>query len=433
MGIHRGSNIIRSGLAFAYDTGYSSTFGNSSNYLYNKGKPTTNLLGTTGDMLPSNPETPYDLTTSSSTSNVNGTTWDLSLYNSTSLATNNGVAWHPNIEGPGFKGAWRLKKRPGSNWETQFSNGVGAVSNTTAIVLSVWCKTTVSGVARINANTTRNGSSNWGNSSAYHSGSGKWERLSYVIPAGSGVTSINVIRCQVGGTTLTTDVYWRRFQVEYGTTPTPFTTGTRSATNSLLDITKQYDINVSNASFDSDAHIDLDGTGDYLSLGSDITFKTNGGSGGWTVESVVKYDSVAGGYNNSTSPANFIGSSGISYNSWYWSVLNSKLALWNISPGVWKYGSTTLAADTWYHTVLTCFGDGSSYQMYLNGNAEGGDHVSYSWNTSYSGLKVQYFGAGDTSRRYVNGKLPITRIYNRALSAVEVKQNFNAYKDRFNM
>ena len=71
--------------------------------------------------------------------------------------------------------------------------------------------------------------------------------------------------------------------------------------------------------------------------------------------------------------------------------------------------------------------------MYLNGAAEGGDHVSYSWNASYSGLKVQYFGAGQTNRRYVNGKIPITRIYNRALSAQEVKQNFNAYKDRFNM
>jgi hypothetical protein len=117
--MYTGPHLAKDNLIFGYDTGYGIADNSTSTRFY-PGKPSTNLLGTTGDMLPTNPQTPYDLTTSSSTSNVNGTTWDLSLYNSTSLATNNGVAWHPNIEGPGFKGAWRLKKRPGSNWKLNF-------------------------------------------------------------------------------------------------------------------------------------------------------------------------------------------------------------------------------------------------------------------------------------------------------------------------
>jgi hypothetical protein len=205
----------------------------------------------------------------------------------------------------------------------------------------------------------------------------------------------------------------------------------RSATEGLLDLTGNQTVNLTNVSFDSNAQIGFDGTNDYINLGSDITIKS---SGGWSVESVVYYDSVAGGYNNVTSPANFIGSESITYNSWYWSVLNSKLALWNRSPGLWKYGSTTIQPDTWYHVVLVSYDSGTSYQMYLNGVAEGGDHTTYSWNASYSGLKVRYIGRGNQSNtRLVSGNIPVTKIYNRALTAAEVQTNFNHYKTRFNI
>jgi hypothetical protein len=184
-------------------------------------------------------------------------------------------------------------------------------------------------------------------------------------------------------------------------------------------------------SYQNGGTLTFDGTNDYIDLGSDITFKT---TGGWTVESVVKYDSVAGAYNNITSPANFIGADAITYNSWYWSVSNNKLALWDRSPGIWKYGSTTLQADTWYHAVLVSYDSGTSYQMYLNGVAEGGDHATYSWNVSYSGLKVRYIGRGNSSNiRLVSGNISVTKIYNRALSAKEVLQNYNAQKSRFGL
>lgn len=222
----------------------------------------------------------------------------------------------------------------------------------------------------------------------------------------------------------------QRFQIEAKSHATPFVNGTRSATEGLKDLTGNRSIDLSNVSFDGNAHPDWDATNDYIALESDWVVKT---SGGWTVESVVKYDAVAGGYDNLISPANFIGSDTISYNSWYWSVLSNKLALWNISPGIWKYGSTTILPNKWYHVTLVSYDNGTQYQMYLNGVAEGGDHTTYSWNASYSGLRVRYFGAGQSTRRYVNGTIPITKIYNRALTAAEVANNYNHYKGRFNI
>jgi hypothetical protein len=175
----------------------------------------------------------------------------------------------------------------------------------------------------------------------------------------------------------------------------------------------------------------LDGTNDYVDFGSDIEYKT---TGGWTVESIVNYSAVAGGYNNITSPANFIGSETISYNSWYWSVLDNKLALWNIDPGVWKYGSTTLQPNIWYHAVLVCKDGGTSYQMYLNGVAESGDHTTYVWNPSYAGLKVRYIGRGNSANvRILNGQIATTKIYARELSTSDILNNYIQYKTRFNL
>jgi hypothetical protein len=179
----------------------------------------------------------------------------------------------------------------------------------------------------------------------------------------------------------------------------------------------------------SSGSIVLDGVNDYIDRGSDLTIKA---TGGWTIESWVKYTLVAGTYNNVNSPANFIGSESTSYNSWYWSVLENKLALWNISPGGWYYGSTIIQPNTWYHCVLVCNDAGTGYQMYLNGVAEGGTHVAYSWNASYAGLLFRYVGKGNSvNTRYLTGNVATTKIYNRALTASEVAQNYNSTKSRY--
>ena len=216
---------------------------------------------------------------------------------------------------------------------------------------------------------------------------------------------------------------------DYMEQPNNSTTAQRNSSNTLIDVKRNVTINTSNMSFNSEGFMTFDGTDDYLDFGSDETYKTGGG---WTVESIVRYNSVAGSYNNVTSPANFIGSESILYNSWYWSVLTGRLALWNRSPGVWKYGSTTLQPNTWYHTALVCSDDGTSYQMYLNGVPEGGDHTTYSWNPSYSGLMVRYIGRGSNSnQRRVNGDIPVTKIYNKVLTDLEIKQNYLGFKERF--
>jgi hypothetical protein len=179
--------------------------------------------------------------------------------------------------------------------------------------------------------------------------------------------------------------------------------------------------------------ISFNGSNQYLDLGTDFDFKT---TAGWTVSSWVKYDNVPGAYNNTTSPGNFIGAESINESSWYWSVLTSKLALWDKGGGAWYYGNTTLSADTWYHATLVSDPNNTHYYCYLNGE----DDMSSGWSshngswTDNNGLRIRYIGRGNSSNvRYVDGNIACTHAWSRALTAAEVRSNFNAQKERFGL
>ena len=211
---------------------------------------------------------------------------------------------------------------------------------------------------------------------------------------------------------------------------TPFVVSSNRSANTvaggggLLDMSgNNVNADLTNVAFDSTGYI-FNGSSNYIDLGSDVIYKT---SGGWSVSSWFNLTQV-----NSGNLYNFIGASAITYNSWYWTVYQSNLALWNMSPGGWYYGSTTILANTWYNAVLVCSYDGTRYQMYLNGIAEGGTHATYTWYADYSGLKIGYIGRGDSSNgRYFYGKYPNFQVYNKELTAAEVLQNFNATRKTY--
>ena len=249
MSAHANPDIITNGLVFGFDIGYPLVSESHETYRYNKGEPTTTF--DVGTMIPTNPNTEFT-SNATSQSNLNGTVWDWSYYPNSNISSDGGMDWVPNYRGPGFTGAWKMKKRAGGNSESNFSGAApGAIDSSKTYTVSVWCKTDQASMARIHLNTTRSGSSYWGYASSNHSGGGGWERLSVTIYGGEGNTSINTIRCQCNGTTINADAYWRDYQVEERSHATPFILGgTRSATGSLIDLTGTTNIDVSNASFE---------------------------------------------------------------------------------------------------------------------------------------------------------------------------------------
>ena len=85
------------------------------------------------------------------------------------------------------------------------------------------------------------------------------------------------------------------------------------------------------------------------------------------------------------------------------------------------------AASTWYHLVVCVDGVANTTKCYVNATEEHSDIAADTLDGHRLFLGQWYNG----SHRLTNGNMGPVQIYNRALSAKEVLQNYNAQKERF--
>jgi hypothetical protein len=90
-------------------------------------------------------------------------------------------------------------------------------------------------------------------------------------------------------------------------------------------------------------------------------------------------------------------------------------------------GVTTLLTNTWYHAVFTRNSVGSA-TIFLNGVLDGSGTISTVPVLSHV---FQIGGSTVLVSRWLNGNIPIVRLYNRTLSPTEIAQNFNSSRARF--
>ena len=169
----------------------------------------------------------------------------------------------------------------------------------------------------------------------------------------------------------------------------------------------------------------------FASASSQYATATNPGSlTRWTAEAFVRFTSsystkvamVIGGQYDLSSNLNFtIGTNNAPTN------YNIAVGFFN---GAWR--STTgvnYALNTWFHIVGTY--DGSTIRQYTNGTQV--DSLSYT-GTPASGGEIRINRRWDdvvSSGNLFDSNIAAVRVYNRALTAAEVLQNFNATRGRF--
>ena len=224
-------------------------------------------------------------------------------------------------------------------------------------------------------------------------------------------------------------VYIANVQLEVGSVVSPFVDGTRSSTQSLIDLTKTASIDVSNVSFDSTGQPNFDGTDDYIDLANNLQAGETTAS--W--EFVVKFD-VTHDDDTSTYRQLYIQEASVWIGQYYDYIgldIRKDNNAWFDGDG----GRNTTSkigpvdANIWYHVVFT-FNNGVM-KGYLNG--------VLGFTTTKSGM-TQGLKTGTTPRRIgrrsgqpLNGDMPVVKMYDKDLSAVQVKQNYNAYKNRFDL
>jgi hypothetical protein len=93
--------------------------------------------------------------------------------------------------------------------------------------------------------------------------------------------------------------------------------------------------------------------------------------------------------------------------------------------------------NTWYHVVGTYIsGVSPSLNIYVNAQLSNGVLIGTIPQSLFSGASLFLVGTDATvasGGNFFTGRIAETRVYNRALSATEVLQNYNAQKSRFNL
>ena len=228
-------------------------------------------------------------------------------------------------------------------------------------------------------------------------------------------------------------IYYRNMQFERNKShKTPYVGqgGTRSATQSLLDLTKSTTIDVSNVSFDSTGQPTFDGTDDHITG----TLPINGNGAPHTIEMVFSSNVNQGSLGGRRDPFT-IGNStthqysaldvNASYMNWYFYSRDTTFT-----------NSPQMVANQFYHIILSYAGGASNNtnkKVWFNGVQQ--TLSAGSSETSLLPDNPSFSVGRDRGRNtaYWPGEIPVFKVYNRALSEEEALSNFKAYKNRFNI
>jgi len=208
-------------------------------------------------------------------------------------------------------------------------------------------------------------------------------------------------------------------QAEVGSFSTPFVNGTRSNTQALLDMSKSRNtITATSLTYNSDGTFEFDNlSSNYVDLPNDIGVTGNNVSAfAWFKRNGSPsegYHIICGGQQLEISIPD----------------PNGALRVGVYSGGtryVSNHGSGLLDGN-WHHIGFTS--DGTTKTAYIDGESVGTQSISGTLSSSFSNRTLGRFGTSSTY--YANANISIYQIYNKTLTAAEIKQNFNATRGRF--
>lgn len=402
--MYTGPHLIKDELLFGYDSGYGVADNHTPTRFY-KGEPTTNAVPLV-DFL--------------DTSNWTGNGWSGAIAVSTD---------YPNT----------LELTSTNGWRT-YCIDTGITSGGTVSFSYEYRGKSIDNPSSfmMNLNGTHLGSytNGLGNGTNADLRSGKWIKVTKSWTANSD-SKVAIGSRGSDGAGLSDVVYVRNFQVELNGHATPYTESSRSSTGSLINMGSSGDINVSTISFDSTGQPTFDGTDDKI-VHNPGTFPRDFKE---TFSIEVIYYVPASASWSGVSPARNAtilargGYAGI------WGLCryttDNVLGFYlRTGSGSTTYDiSTTIERDKYYHIVATWNGSNRA-DLYLNGELVHYEVNPYTGTTCDNTGNILIGGGNSfsgSSGGYVEAKIPVAKVFKKCLTAAEVKQNFKAYKHRFNI
>ena len=164
----------------------------------------------------------------------------------------------------------------------------------------------------------------------------------------------------------------------------------------------------------------FDGVDDYIG-GSSLTTSLSGGSAEiWTYINAINRNQGFLALNNGVGYINFWMSTS---NTMRWEVIGTTGSAYS------TINATTVSTTgVWYHFLGTF--DGTTTKIYVNGNLETSQNMSNIPTGSYTApIQVGRYDATYPA----SARISSAKFYNRALTAAEVIQNFNALRGRYGL
>jgi hypothetical protein len=165
----------------------------------------------------------------------------------------------------------------------------------------------------------------------------------------------------------------------------------------------------------------FDGTNDFIKPPNSTTLQLTN----FTLSSWIKVNIInANQFIIDTSTEGSFGS-GYSYR------INSvnKIRFWAYNANGLLDSNSSIVNGVWYNIVSTYNNTSKLQTIYINGVLDNSN--TYSQTFVVSNVSNLQIGGSQVLGGYLNGNIAQTSIYNRALSATEVLQNFNATRARF--
>ena len=247
----------------------------------------------------------------------------------------------------------------------------------------------------------------------------------FTTTSNSGVLALFLNNNTTSVTGINDVIYYRYYQVENKLHRTPFTEGTRSATQGLLDLTGNVAIDLNNVSFNSNAQITFDGTDDYINL-SPASVPTGNEI---SVELICAW--------NGSLQANSIIAGGAGGNQDLslhlpWSDGNVYWDAGRPFNRIYKYANSSEYLGN-HHWVCTKNANTGNMSIFLDGNLwHSGEGLTSSL-PSLDSASIGRYDNGVTRAYYYKGNAFVVKIYNKALVLSEVQNNYQNYKSRFNL
>jgi hypothetical protein len=181
----------------------------------------------------------------------------------------------------------------------------------------------------------------------------------------------------------------------------------------------------------------FDGVDDYVEFGGTARYFTSYITQQITIETWLYVPSSAtwsnGFYGNIVTRGYYGGSHGL-----FRTTTNNQVSAWFRQPGGFVGGGQveslgTIVRDTWNQLVAIWKAPGSA--LYINGQLSSQNSTALADLSAAATDDFWYIGrntaAGGAEGNYFTGNQAQTKIYNRALTATEIAQNFNATRSRY--